>query len=81
MDPDPGLKGDLSLKVRDDERLRRRATQLIAAARRHVNIARGRLKAARRGVLVAQQHLERSRNAVQAAWLLRDLRRRLRPKR
>jgi hypothetical protein len=81
MNPGLGLKSDLELKVGEEARLRRKASRLIAAARRHATIARGRLKAAKRGILAAQQHLERSRNAVQAAWLLRDLRRRLGRKR
>jgi len=71
MDREIGPKGG------DEERLRREESKrLIAAARRILETARGHLEAAKRGIVEAQQHLERSRNVVQAAWLLRALRRR-----
>jgi len=75
------MTADAEFKLSDEKRLRRKAARLIAAARRYAKNARGRLKSARDSILAAQEDLARSRNAVQAAWLLRDLRRRLGRKR
>jgi len=71
---DPGLRGigdALAADMADGEE-----REVVARSRRLIAASQDFIRAARSHMDVARQRMERARNVLQAAWLLREMRRR-----